>query len=700
MTAIKKLELIHFGKFSDTVIDLSCGENVFCEANEWGKSTVTDFIIYMLYGFKKTAKKSITLEQNFLKKYLPWNDDSHILGAMELENDGRLIRIERKTFATGRTSLSVTDAGGNNLDILDPGAEFFGIDCETFMRTFLVRQTDIIFDGTDDIETALKNLVTTGDEQTSFDAALKVITDKKNKFQHGDRRSGRIFELPRLITDKKLECSMLSGRKDTLIASLLRYNEIKEKITALESTEKQLEQKRKACIGNDAKKIVLRAEQIMTERENYIKKLNADEITITEQDITSATEVFNNAHIASVYFKNADTELEKAQTELKNSKDSLSGVEYVATNEEKIVAHLAKKPKRIVPLIIVGAVLTVVFGILGIILSPYCFAGTVAGAIVLAVASFIQVKPKPILNKTNEELMADYEKYKTLSAKITDATTKYNNAKAEFDKQKDDMEKSNAEVLKIRQKYAINELSELSTLLVQSKNSVMLKEHIHKLDNELETLLCNKTLEEYKDLANYADGSDLGVLELDKMRSDVAQQKSELALSLAHLSKARIECDEIIEKINDLNSQIKAYEKELSEAEYQNNVLAIARDVLSEAYDKINSVYSPIISQKISPYLHTLTGGKYSEAILDRQFNIRIKYKGEYKELGFFSRGTADCVYFAVRLAMAEILEGEKKLPLVLDDPFWSFDTQRRKNAENLIYELSKNRQILVFCAK
>ncbi len=699
MTVIKKLELIHFGKFCDTVIDLKDGENRFNEANEWGKSTITDFIIYMLYGFKKTAKKSITLQENFLKKYLPWDDNSHLFGAMELEKDGKFIRIERKTLASGRMSLTVSDAGGNALDILEPGITFFGVDCETFMRTFLVRQTDIVFDGTDDIETALKNLVTTGDEQTSFDAALKVITDKKNKFQHGDRRSGRIFDLPKLITDKKLERSGLLSKKDSLVETLSEYSGLKEKLFSVEKTEKELDKKRDACIGNDAKKVVLRAEQIISERESYSQKLCGGEAAVTDDDIKTATDIFNKREVADTYLKNADSQLKTAKAEFETSKGKLIGVEYIAENENDIVIHLAKKPKHSIAAIVVGAVLAIVCAVLSTF-SAYFAIGIIVGVTVAATASFVQIKPKPIFDKTNEQLQADLEKYRVVIADIETKQKAADTAKAEYDKQTLAFGFAEGEVIKIKEKYGITELSELSTRLAESRQADMVRAHIERLDRELAALIGDKTLDSFKELANNSDGSDLGVLDLDRMARQVAEQKSELVLSLSQLEKSRIECDAVCEKINDLTIDIKALETELLDAEYQNGVLTIARDVLSEAYDKINSVYSPIISQKISPYLNALTGGKYTDAILDRQFNIRVKYKGEYKELGFFSRGTADCVYLAVRLAMAEILEGDKTLPLILDDPFWSFDSDRLKYANDLINNLATKRQILVFCAK
>lgn len=699
MTVIKKLELIHFGKFKDTVIDLKDGENRFDEANEWGKSTITDFIIYMLYGFKKTAKKSITLEENFLKKYLPWDDDSHIFGAMEIEKDGKLIRIERKTLASGRMNLTVCDSGGNALDIAEPGAELFGIDAGTFMRTFLVRQTDMVFEGTDGIETALKNLVTTGDEQTSFDAALKIIVDKKNKFQHGERRFGRIFDLPKLITDKKLERSSLLSKKASLEDALSQYADLQQKLSGLEKTEKEIEAKRDVCIGNDAKKLVLRAEQLISERDSYAKKLTDGEKSVTENDIRTATEVFNKRELAQTYLNNAQAQLDGANAELDKSKGQLAGVEYIAENKTAIVSHLAKKPKVNIPLVVVGAVITLICAVLSVLITPFFAIGVMVG-IMLVAMPFVTAKAKLLFDKTNDELSADLERYNTAVADIEAKQKAADTAKAEYDKQTVAFASAEGEVIELKEKYGITELSELSTRLAESRQADMVRSHIERLDRELASLLGEKPLDSFKELAKNSDGSDLGVYDLDRMSREIAQQKSTLAMSLSQLEKSRIECDTILERINDLAVEIKALETELSEAEYQNSVLGVARDVLTEAYEKINNDYSPILSQKISPYLFALTGGKYSDAVLDRQFNIRVKYKGEYKELGFFSRGTADCVYLAVRLAMAEILEGESALPLILDDPFWSFDSKRLDYANNLTHELSQKRQILVFCAK
>jgi len=63
-----------------------------------------------------------------------------------------------------------------------------------------------------------------------------------------------------------------------------------------------------------------------------------------------------------------------------------------------------------------------------------------------------------------------------------------------------------------------------------------------------------------------------------------------------------------------------------------------------------------------------------------------------------FSAGARDQVYLAARLALAGYLSsGKVHLPLILDDPFASFDDQRFSNAMSmLIDKFAKRHQIII----
>ena len=182
MVYIKKLEITAFGKFKNFQMEFENGFNEFIFENEFGKSTLTDFIIFMLYGFTKSNSKKLALEDNLLKKYLPWDDDEKISGAMELEYNQKIYRIERLQRKAGTGPCSVYDLTGAQISIQEsPGEYFFKVDKDTFLRTFIVRQADMLFAKTDGIETALKNLVTTGDEDSSFEDALENLKEQKKK---------------------------------------------------------------------------------------------------------------------------------------------------------------------------------------------------------------------------------------------------------------------------------------------------------------------------------------------------------------------------------------------------------------------------------------------------------------------------------------------------------------------------------------
>ena len=61
------------------------------------------------------------------------------------------------------------------------------------------------------------------------------------------------------------------------------------------------------------------------------------------------------------------------------------------------------------------------------------------------------------------------------------------------------------------------------------------------------------------------------------------------------------------------------------------------------------------------------------------------------------SSGAKDQLYLAARLALVDAVCGEDSIPLVLDDPLVHFDASRRENTRNLLQEVSKKHQVLIF---
>ena len=92
---LSKLHIINFGKLSDFSYDFNEGLNSFIFDNGWGKTTFSNFILVMLYGFNGSGKSVST---NLRKKYLPWNKGV-FGGTLEIIHNGKTYLIER-TFGS------------------------------------------------------------------------------------------------------------------------------------------------------------------------------------------------------------------------------------------------------------------------------------------------------------------------------------------------------------------------------------------------------------------------------------------------------------------------------------------------------------------------------------------------------------------------------------------------------------------------
>ena len=80
---------------------------------------------------------------------------------------------------------------------------------------------------------------------------------------------------------------------------------------------------------------------------------------------------------------------------------------------------------------------------------------------------------------------------------------------------------------------------------------------------------------------------------------------------------------------------------------------------------------------------------------MDDSLNIGLHTKDRYVPLAQASRGTIEQVYFALRMAAAEILCTEEALPILLDDLFVMYDEERLALA--LQWLSRQKQQVLIF---
>lgn len=698
MTYIRRLEIIAFGKFENYTLELEQGYNEIILPNESGKSTITDFILFMLYGFVKTTKKTVALEDNLLLKYLPWSDMGSISGGMVISKDGEEYRIERRHQKSRQTSSTVIrDSTGRELPVtVEPGEYFLGVDRDTFLRTFLIRQTDIKFKSTDGIVTALKNLVTTGDEDMSFEEAKTALEDEKKKYHHIGRRSGRIYDIQKEIAGLQSDIYNLERTLSLLQSNSYELESLKADIEKLGAKLKNLENTRPQALAYDA---ALKLESLAKTEQEYRKlksQLENDTThNLTDNDFSNAAEVYSKRDALQNRGDELKTEKQQLETKLDTLLDELPDYEYIKQNETELIAKVNDKGKPNPAFIISGAVATVAGILTAVMVTPLLWILSVIGIVVTALG-FVLKKKAPVDSNLLNQLTL-YNERKT-EIELTKALIGTANGKlAEFERE-ETLNRGKCEM--IQASLGVTNAKELATLLAARNNIGIIKSRMAELETKRSELLANDSIETLKEQANHGGQCAYGIQQLERMITATAGQKAELTSRAAALAQDFERSVGLQRDIQQKQGQISVLTEELESAKYKTLVLDTALEAMQQAYDKINKMFSPKLTEKCKTPLSTITNGKYSEVFLDRDFVIRIKADGELKELGYFSRGTADAVYFAVRQAVSELIANGNSVPLVMDDPFWSLDDNRLENAVQYIKKLATDSQVIVFAAR
>jgi len=96
--------------------------------------------------------------------------------------------------------------------------------------------------------------------------------------------------------------------------------------------------------------------------------------------------------------------------------------------------------------------------------------------------------------------------------------------------------------------------------------------------------------------------------------------------------------------------------------------------------------------------LDRVTGGRYKRVTIDDQdLGIRVfaPELGDWVDVSSLSQGTLDIVYLAARIGLVRLVTGDRRPPLVLDDPFVTLDDDRAKRALELLKEISSDFQVI-----
>ena len=206
------------------------------------------------------------------------------------------------------------------------------------------------------------------------------------------------------------------------------------------------------------------------------------------------------------------------------------------------------------------------------------------------------------------------------------------------------------------------------------------------------------------------------LLDLQAMARTAEQPESEDRLTLgreetmralgevtARLERSRTQLAQLqgrMERLPDeeqLQRSLSQARHRLSELEKTRQAIVFAQEALDSAMQELQRRFAPRISRRAGEFLSRLTGGAYSRVTINEDLSILTAREGEgtLRAPNWRSEGTGDQMYLALRLAVWEVLSPDS--PLILDDALVRFDQSRMEKAMDLLTELGKNRQILLF---
>lgn len=178
------------------------------------------------------------------------------------------------------------------------------------------------------------------------------------------------------------------------------------------------------------------------------------------------------------------------------------------------------------------------------------------------------------------------------------------------------------------------------------------------------------------------------------------EERSRLSDNISNILKEIDDIENNTRNLAEVEEEIDFYENKINTFKRKIRVAQIAGEKIVKISDSIKGDFMPLLRKSISDNFAYLTGGKYSDVVIDEGMNITVieaDNKDRNIELESLSGGTLDQLYLSLRVGLGNILSGNQNIPLIFDDSFVQYDSKRLKNSIEMLARESERRQIILF---
>ncbi|MBI3997514.1 MAG: AAA family ATPase [Armatimonadetes bacterium] len=185
------------------------------------------------------------------------------------------------------------------------------------------------------------------------------------------------------------------------------------------------------------------------------------------------------------------------------------------------------------------------------------------------------------------------------------------------------------------------------------------------------------------------------------------QETKALTATLQELREQRARLEGVLDELRDRSDDAACLEEDVASLQAQAErdrktleVIDLTARMLEEA--RALSVYPAreLLERRAGEYLAVATNEAYTRVGLDDRTlrpRVWVAAAGGWKDAADLSQATSDQLYLCLRLALLDVIAGDRRPPLFLDEPFAHLDDSRRRAMIPLLGAAAKNRQVLLF---
>lgn len=630
---INKIKINSYGKLKEKEIKLKDGINIIYGKNESGKSTLLNFIVNSFYGISKNKKGK---EYSDVEKYTPWLGEE-FSGKLEYElNNKNKYEIYR--------------------DFKKKNPKIFNENMEDISKEFNIDKSkgnEFFYEQTKVDEELFLSTVVVGQQEVKLGKQEQNILVQKiaNLVGTGDDNVSYKRAIDRINRRLLDEIGTQRSREKPI-------NIINKKIEDLEQKKQELEKYEDIKYEIEENKNKLEEEiSDLNNKNNILKEIKI----INEKEKIEKEKIKIKENIKKENIEKIKLIKEKIN-KIKNENKNIFEINNEKTkNNKKINNEKNKLNKKIIIVFIFLLIINFLqFIFIKNKLINYIFLLTVPMTLIYFIISKNKLNKKIKKQKNiDENNLKNIEKINleinNLNNEINLLEKNNNNLEKEINNLKSNLNlKINLEKEKIKNKY-LNKIEKSE--IINFINLENINYEIEKLQNEIN----NKKIRSH-------------TLELDQKNIEP---------KLDNLSKIEEELVNNNERMSTLNKLNLSFE--------------LAKEILAESYEEMRNTVTPKFTQELSKNISEITEKKYSKIMFNDEQGLIVELEsGNYVPASKLSIGTIDQLYLSLRLSMIDELS-EENLPIILDEAFAYYDTERLTNILKYLDEKYKTHQIILF---